>query len=663
MTILAPRAGVPSPARRFVRSFTFLPVLFGAPCFAAGERAPAQAPRADGRWEEIVVVANHLPRAARLVGSSVTVLDAADIDLRRIDLAAELLREVPGVAVSRSGQVGNVTQVRIRGAEGNHTLVLIDGIEANDPGFGSEFNFADLMTYDIGRVEVLRGPQSALYGSEAIGGVISITTLEPTAGLEAHAEAQGGSFGTRQLGASIAGGTDTVSGRLSAMGYDTDGISASAIEPEKDGYETRTLHGKLDVDLGDRFRARAAVRQSDNEVESDRQDFDFPPTATEGLIVDSDDVAESRQRHALLQFDAQLLDGRWLQRAALSYTDTRSDNLLGGERLSGNRGERRKLEYQSTLRLGDGAWRHALTGAVQRELLSFEALSVEFPDANQARDDDQTSYVAEYALTFERRGSVSLGVRHDDNHRFDDATTWRATGSWLFESSMTRLHGSYGEGITNPSFVELFGFLPSSFRPNPGLEPERARGYDLGVEQSLFGGRLVADLTWFETDLDHEIVTVFDPVAFVSTVINQPGESERRGVELTVDAELGGGWSLQGSYTWLDATDPDGTREVRRPRHSGAVNVNYAFAGGRGNLNLGLVHQGAQQDNEFISATPETRVTLDDYLLANAALSWRVSPRFELFLRGENLLDEDYSEVFGYRAPGAAGYAGLRARL
>src|SRR5690606_14090944 len=224
------------------------------------------------------------------------------------------------------------------------------------------------------------------------------------------------------------------------------------------------------------------------------------------------------------------------------------------------------------------------------ELLSFEALSVEFADANQQRDDDQTSYVAEYALTFERRGGLSLGVRHDDNHRFDDATTWRATASWLFEASATRLHASYGEGITNPSFVELFGFLPSSFRPNPDLEPERARGYDVGIEQSLFGGRVVADLTWFQTDLDREIVTVFDPNAFVSSVVNEQGESDREGIELALAAQLGGGWSVTGSYTWLDATEPDGSREVRRPRHSGSVNVNYAFGGGRGNLNLGLIH-------------------------------------------------------------------------
>ena len=631
--------------------------------FPPGHADAASEPLSQREWEEMVVVGSYLPRPAREVGSAITVLDAGDVDLRQVNLGAELLREVPGLAVNRSGQVGNVTQVRIRGAEGNHTLVLIDGIEANDPGFGSEFNFGDLMTYDVGRIEVLRGPQSALYGSDAIGGVISLSTAAPEPGFGAHGEAEGGSFGTRQLGASLSGGSETISGRLSAMSYRTDGISASAIQPEKDGYQTRTVHGKLDVDLGGRVSARLVLRRADNEVESDRQDFDFPPTATEGLIVDADDVSESRQHYGLVEVNAELLDGRWLQRAAFGYTDTRSDNFSAGAPVSGNRGERRKLEYRSTLRLGDGAWRHALTGGVQRELLAFEGLSADFPDANQTRSDDQTSLVAEYALTRGRHTAASLSVRHDDNARFDDATTFRATGSRLFEAIGTRLHGSYGEGITNPSFVELFGFIPSSFAGNPDLTPEASEGYDLGVEQSLMDGRALADVTYFHATLTDEIATVFDPVTFVSTAINQRGESERRGVELSMQAQLRAQWSLSGSYTWLDATEPDGRREVRRPRHSGSVNVNYAFPGGQGNLNVGVVYNGRQQDSEFVSTTPRTRVTLNDYVLVNAAVTWDTSERLQLFLRGENLLDEAYTEVFGYRSPGAAAYAGVRARL
>ncbi|MDZ7668151.1 MAG: TonB-dependent receptor [Gammaproteobacteria bacterium] len=614
-------------------------------------------------WEEMVVVGSHQPRPAREVGSAVSVLNAADIQRRRVALGSELLREVPGLAVNRSGQVGNLTQVRIRGAEGNHTLVLIDGIEANDPGLSGEFNFADLLTYDVGRVEVLRGPQSALYGSEAIGGVISIRSAEPSQGLEVHGEAEGGSFGTQRLGASLAGAGERVSGRLSAVHFDTDGISASAIEPEKDGYENTTLHGVLGVQITPQLDARLVLRSADNDVETDRQDFDFPPTPTQGLIVDADNNTESSQRYGLVEFNAALLDGDWLHRAAYGYTDTESDSFSADVRSFGTRGERRKLEYQSTLKLGSDSLRHTLTGGVQRELLEFENISAFSPGANYRRQDDQTSYVAEYALTAYDIASLSMSVRHDDNDRFDDATTVRVTGSYLLESTATRLHASYGQGITNPTFTELFGFDPNSFVGNPDLTPEESDGYDFGIEQSLFAGRALVDVTYFRASLDDEIITVFDFDTFTSTAANQTGDSRRQGVEMTLQAQIDEQWSLQGSYTYLDATDPDGRGEVRRPDNSASVNVNYRFLGGRGNLNLGAIFNGEQEDSEFINATPRDRVTLDDYTLVNAAASFDVNDTLQFFVRGENLLDEDYTEVFGYRSPGAAGYLGLRARL
>lgn len=614
-------------------------------------------------WEEMVVVGSHQPRPAREVGSAVSVLDAADMQRRRVALGSELLREIPGLAVNRSGQVGNLTQVRIRGAEGNHTLVLIDGIEANDPGLSGEFNFADLLTYDVGRVEVLRGPQSAMYGSEAIGGVISIRSAEPRQGLEVHGEVEGGSFGTQRLGASLAGAGEHVSGRLSAVRFDTDGISASAIEPEEDGYENTTLHGVLGVQITPQLDARLVLRNAENDVETDRQDFDFPATPTQGLIVDADNNTESSQRYGLFEVNAALLDGDWLHRAAYGYTDTESDSFSAGVRSNGTRGERRKLEYQSTLKLGSGGLRHTLTGGVQRELLEFENISASFPGANYRRQDDQTSYVAEYALTANDVASLSMSVRHDDNDRFDDATTVRVTGSYLLESTATRLHASYGQGITNPTFTELFGFNPNSFVGNPELTPEASDGYDFGIEQSLFAGRALVDVTYFRATLDDEIITVFDVDTFTSTVANQAGDSDRRGVELTLRAQIDEQWLLQGSYTYLDATDPDGRGEVRRPDNTASVNVNYRFLGGRGNLNLGAVFNGEQEDSEFINATPRDRVTLDEYTLLNAAVSFDVNDTLQLFVRGENLLDEDYTEVFGYRSPGAAGYLGLRARL
>jgi vitamin B12 transporter len=230
----------------------------------------------------------------------------------------------------------------------------------------------------------------------------------------------------------------------------------------------------------------------------------------------------------------------------------------------------------------------------------------------------------------------------------------------LFESTSTRVHASYGEGITNPTFTELFGFFPDSYIGNPDLKPEESQGWDVGVEQAMFAGRALLDVTWFDTTLDDEIVTVFLPT-FDTTSENQTGESERRGLEVALDARFDERWSLRAAYTWLDATDPNGEEEVRRPRHTGSVNGN--FATGRWNVNLGALYNGAQEDSEFVNATPATRVGLDGYTLVNLAISFDVTDNVQLFARGENLLDEDYAEIFSVRSPGIAGYLGARVRL
>lgn len=640
-------------------SWQRITAILMAPAFALGP-LNSLADQADGstaarQWEEIVVVGSHLPRPAREVGSAVSVLDAADIRQRKLNQAAELLRQVPGLAVNRGGQEGAVTQVRIRGAEGNHTLVLIDGIEANDPFLG-EFNFADLLSWDIGRIEVLRGPQSALYGSEAIGGVINVTTRAPQAGTSAHAELEAGSFDTVQLGASVSAANDRVSALLSATRYGTDGISASAQpgENERDGYDNTTVHGKLDVALTPALDLRLVLRHADNDVENDGQ--------SGGLVVDTDARTESAQLFTLVELSGRLLGDRWLHRLAYGHTDSESDNLSADALTSGSRGQRDKLEYETTLRFGDDVWAHALTVGIEHEDLAFDYDSPSFPAATQSQTDEQTSYIGEYALTYREATTLSVSARHDANDRFADATTVRFTASRLFTDRGTRLHASYGEGITNPTFFELFGFIPESFSGNAGLAPEESTSWDAGVEQSLFDGRALVDVTWFEATLEEEIVTVFTP-SFEAMPINQPGESDRRGVEISGTAQLATGWTLDGSYTYLNADDPDGQTEVRRPRHSGSANVNFAFLDGRGNANLGVVFNGEQEDSEFIPTTPEARVTLDDFVLLNAAVSFAVNDRVQLFVRGENLLDQDYTQVFGFDSPGIAGYLGVRARL
>jgi len=613
-------------------------------------------------WEEVVSVASYTPRPIREVGSAVTVFGAEDLAVRQTQVASDLLREVPGFAVNRTGPVGALTQVRVRGAEGNHTLVLIDGIEANDPAFGFEFDLGNLLSWDLERIEVLRGPQSAFYGSEAIGGVISLHTRTPEPGFSAGAQLQGGSFGTSEVGGVVGGGSERLRGLLSVNRFDTDGVSASAVQEEDDGYRNQTVHGRLDWQVSEAVGARLVLRRVDNDVDSDRLDFDFPATATQGLVVDADLHSESRQRYALLELKARLLDERWQHRLAYAVTDTEADNFDGGAFTGGNEGERRKLEYHNTLAFEGNRLDQWLSLGLQHEELEFANRLVGLPAANQRQDDEQRSVIAEYAVVFDEVTSLSASVRYDDNDRFDDASTVRLTSSHLFRASGTRLHGSYGQGITNPGFFELFGFIPDSFIGNPELEPERSDAWDLGVAQAFFDGALLVDLTWFDADLDDEIITVFTP-AFESTTVNQAGRSERQGLEAVLEAQLGTDWSLRTSYSWLDADDPDGEPELRRPEHTASLNINRQFLGGRGNLNLGLLYNGEQEDSEFVNATPQTRAVLDDYLLVNLAGRFALTESLDLFARAENLFDEDYTEVFGYRSPGRGFHIGVRARL
>ena len=619
--------------------------------------------------EEIIVTATRLPLPVKSVGSAVTVITAQDIAERKAILVSDLLREVPGMAVSRAGQVGAITQARMRGAEGNHTLVMIDGIEANNPALGFEFNFADMLTYDLERIEVLRGPQSALYGSEAIGGVISFVTAgEGEKGFNAEAEVQGGSYESLQGGASISATGDKAYASFSAMHYATDGISSSAIQPERDGYETTTVHTKLGYTLSDHVSVKAVLRHADNENDIDTQDFSFPSTPTQGLVIDANDRTESSQLYGLLQLDVNVFSDSWLNTFRYSYVDTESEAFVDDTFDNGNDGRRRKVEYQTSYLFGSGLsgsgkLHHALTLGAQFEELEFSNRFPAFAGATYRADDDQTSVIGEYTLSSDGGWALSASVRQDNNDRFDDASTFRLAGSYLIASLGSRLHASLGEGITNPSFFELFGFSPSSFIGNPQLQPEKSFSWEVGVEQALFDGRAIIDVTYFDTNLEDEIATVFDFSTFLSTAENLRGESERKGVEVGGKYQINDVWHTNISYTYLDATEPDDDVEVRRPEHSASFNLNHEFWAGRGNANLGLIYNGQQHDSEFIFATPTDHVELDAYTLLNLAGSFEVSESLEVFARFENLLDEDYVEVFGFRSPGRAGYVGVRAKF
>jgi vitamin B12 transporter len=613
---------------------------------------PSIAADSSATLEEVIVTATREPVDAGTLGASFSVVDRARLEARQNPVLSDILRDLPGLSISPTGPVGAQTQVRIRGAEGNHTLVLIDGIEATDPVGNFELDFADVLTTGIERVELIRGPQSALYGSEAIGGVINILTREPVEGLDIEAMGEGGSFGTMRFGSTVSGGTQKLGATASVGYFDTKGISASPVGTEKDGYENLTFSGKIVARPFDGLTLGLTARRVAAETEFDEMDF------VTSEVVDADLLRKYDAFYGRAYGTLVLFDEAWTQNAAVELTDTDTDNFIEGAFDNSFEGERFKATYQSTVALAGTA----LTGAVEYEELTFKAINVDPSDpSNQRKRDDQTSLVGEWRGDLDETLFLTLGVRHDFNSMFADETTWRAAVAyWL--TSGTQIHGSYGTGVSDPTFFDRFGFFPDQFQGNPDLTPEKARGWDIGVRQDFLDDRLVVDITWFSSNLRDEIISVFDFNTFLTSVDNQVGKSKRNGLELTARYRLDQSLFLDFAYTWLDADDPDGIREVRRARHQASASGTVRFLDGRGEATLAVNYNGKQDDLDF-ATFPASRVSLGAYTLVTLSASWQLMDGLELFGRVENLLDETYQSVLGFNTPGIGAYAGLRVRF
>lgn len=256
--------------------------------------------------------------------------------------------------------------------------------------------------------------------------------------------------------------------------------------------------------------------------------------------------------------------------------------------------------------------------------------------------------------------AFTLSGRRDHNNLFEDASTYRVTVAQPLGN--VKLRASVGTGVTNPTFFELFGFIPGSFDPNPNLKPEKSLGYDFGADISLAGGAGQLSITYFDTDLENEISGTFDSTTFRSRSINLTGKSKRRGVELESRFNLNADWSLGAAYTYTDSKQPDGQPEVRRPRHIASASVSYSLPGKRGGLTLAVDHNGRQQDLNFTALSTD-RVVLKDYTLVRLAGSYALTPLIDLTARLENALNQEYEEVFSYRATGRAVFVGVNARF
>lgn len=588
---------------------------------------------------------------------SVTVLSAEQLEQRQVRDLSDVLRDVPGVVVA--GTPG-LSQLRLRGSEANHVLLLVDGIEISNPFYG-ETDVGTLQA-DLGAsVEVLRGAQSALYGSDAIGGVIAYRSASgcDNAGLSAYAE--GGSRATINAGARAGLCGERTQAAISANYVSTDGAPNARGGTRDIGRDSLTLAGKATFELSPNVELRVALRYISTQGDFNNQDFD-PTSPTLGLVVDTPgQYYENEAIYGLIGARVEALEGRWTHDLSGQIADVRRDTFSAFGRESGNEGQRLKGSYVTSLRLDGPVFAHQLTFAAdieREEYRNTDPFGFAFTGKRSARN---VGLVGEYRASSDMF-DFGAAVRRDFNSRFADATTFRVEGG-VKPAAGTRLRAAGGSGVKDPGFYELFGYVDGRFIGNADLRPEKSIGWEIGIDQSLGGETMQLSATWFDSTLKHEIFTDFPAPDFIATPANRTTDSRREGLELAAHTRIGSQVTLDAAYTWLDAKE-DGAKEVRRPANVASVALNWTAPDDAASATLTVRHNGAARDLAFTDPSFVPVITrLDDYTLVNLAGEVKLSHSTRLFGRIENLLDERYEQVFSFVSQGRSMIAGIRANF
>ena len=600
--------------------------ILAAPLFSLVQ--PVAAQESDQR-DTIIVTGTRFATPLDQIGRSVSVISKEDLDIRQQHFLYDALSSVPGIQITRSGSFGALASVSLRGLPSDQTLVVQDGIVLNNPSsFGNSFNFANFDTAVVERIEVLRGAQSTLYGSDAIGGVINIITRDGREGFGGEAFLEGGSFDTLRGAASLLGGDERASGRITISGVTTNGFS-SADEAngnvEDDGFENITISSK------GRF---APVANLTFELVANYQDSRNEFDGFSGGPVDGDEVGESEEFTLAGFATHNMLDGLLENKLSITYLRNDRLNLTDGAPSFDALGTRISYEYQGTITPAD--WISIIAGA------EYDAQESEVTVGFGGNQEIET--ISGFGLVQLQPASFitfNAGVRHDASSDFSDETTFSVSTAIIIPQTKTILRGSFAEGFRAPTAGEL-GF-------NPTLFAEFSDGWDIGVEQPLFDGRARISATYFDQKIDDLIA--FDLSAFTFVNIQ---EFSSKGVELALDADINDWMTIAASYTYTDALNLS-TSIAAGNQPQDRINVELAAQPvDRLTLSLGVSYNGEETDGAAI---------LDDFILVNIRAAYAVSDQLELYARVENVTDADYQDNAGYGAAPASVFGGIRARF
>jgi vitamin B12 transporter len=612
--------------------FAVLPLAMAAPAGAQTIVLP-----------DIVVSANRTPTAAEATGSAVSVLTGETLEADGRPFLQDQLADLPGITVNQSGPPGTISGFALRGAPQQYVRVLVDGIEVSDPaGTQVSPSLSNLLVDDISRVEVLKGSQSALYGGQAVAGVIDLTSPRAERdGLESRYLLEGGSYSSARGRYTLAGRNDRGEFALTAARFQTDGFSAAEEadgNDEDDGYDVTRLSATGTFYATERLSLFGATFHQTEDGEFDGSDpVTFAP-------ADADNSYDIDSWGARAGFDLSALDGRLENRLALSYyrIDRGSDDDFGRSTFDGNR---TRVEY-----IGQYRQSEALSWQFGADWTREESESTSPFGPPTGTEEQSVAGVFGQALWSPTEPlTLTLALRQDEHSEFGGYTTGRVSAAYAL-SSDTILRASAGTGFRAPSNFELF----DPTYGNPDLGPETSVSADVGVEQRFLGNRARVGVTAFLLDIE-DLIEFDSPT---SRYVQTNGVARSRGLEVAAGYDLTDALTVSGSYTYTDARTPAGDQRLKVPRHSLAVRLDGSF-GERLSVGLDALYAADLPDEPFT----ESAAFHSSYTVVNARVAYAISEAAEVYVRAENLFDAEYQTVEGYSTPGRSAYFGVSGRF
>jgi vitamin B12 transporter len=609
---------------------------------------------------EVVVTATRIETPTREIASSVTVISGEELERMKKATVLEALEEILGLTIVQNGPAGGAGSVLIRGANSEHTLILMDGVELNDPiSPARSFDLAHFTLESIDRIEILRGPQSTLYGSDALSGIVNIITKKGQGDLKFSLSSAGGSYGTVISSVGLGGSIEKMHYSLGVSYFRSAGLSAAGSDyegnEEKDGYRNFSLSGRFGYRFSSTLELDFLVRTLDARIEVDNFGGAY-----------GDDPNNLQKNNSFFfkgQIRALLLNNRWEHLLSLSLVDydRRHENLTDDAHPFDSeegffKSKLLNIDWQNNVFLHET---NTLTFGIDHQQeqgeseYSSDGIWGPYSSIFTLQRVRTTGFYIQDQIRLAPSFFASAGVRLDTHTQFGISTTFRLAPAYVIKNTQTKLKATIGTGFKSPSLYQLHA--PATFLGpigNEDLNPEKSTAWDFGIEQYFLGEKILLSATYFKNSYTDLIQ--FDSAQGYTNV----GRAESKGLELSVQAILGTDFILNASYTRTQAKDLVAeTNLLRRPKDKFSASLLYPFLK-RGSIRLSLIYIGKREDLDF-STWPATRITLTDYTLFNSVISYDIIPQVQAFLRMDNILNEHYEMIKGYGAPGFSVYGGI----